>query len=297
MIAQDVDRLVSDSRLALVNAHHYATKVAAMTAQQYAASGAAVTLQVQSNFVAKLHGRLAGLRSQAKILGQAHRHALSRAATMLRRAEQMLATRPGRTTTLQGLGPSRLIREAEMLSEAIDELDGEWRPGARQRGGLPPSRERIRVDRAHTDRSRMRTAPGESRRERRRAALARFQRLAPRAFQTGIGTVIPPTLIPPALVALFVSTATNDFSQTMIKLLGDADGSSSLSETMINAAISSAVAVAVNRIGLKNVPIEQVAKVASQIISAASALKDMEAEAMPLPSADQTWERHMEVTP
>ncbi|MCC2980822.1 hypothetical protein [Sphingomonas sp. IC4-52] len=282
MRVEDVDRLVSDAGLALVNARHYAATAANMTPRQYAARRLGVTREVQGNFVAKLQWRLGALAPIAPQLDGARRQALGRASAMLTHARQLLASRPGRTDTLPGLGlpTPRGKGNTELLPRAPGEPDEELRPGARQRGGLPPSRERIRVDRLRTTRAQMRGQAARSKRDHRHAMLTRYRRMALPAFRKGVEVALSPRRYPPQIVNLLISSASSDFVQILGKLLSDADGSSSLTDTVLNAAISSALAVAANRVGIiDQQAIEAAAKLISQFLSAASILREQESEA------------------
>ncbi|SEI72870.1 hypothetical protein SAMN05428950_10139 [Sphingomonas sp. OV641] len=282
MRVEDVDRLVSDAGLALVNAQHYAATVAAVTPRQYAARQLAATREVQGNFVAKLQGRFGAVLPFMHLLDGGRRQALARVAGMLNHSRQLLATRPGRTDTLPGIGPARPPKgkaNAELPSQMSGQSDGELRPGARRRAGLAPSRERIRVDRLRTSRAQMRSRAAQSKREHRRALLVRYRRVAPSAFRKGVETTLVRRGYPLRLVALVISVAASDFVQTMGKLLGDADGSSPLTDTVVNAAIASALAVAANRAGIIDPPaIEAAAKLISQFLSATSAMREQESE-------------------
>lgn len=164
-------------------------------------------------------------------------------------------------------GGARLapLYEFEQLAEADHADRPAWR---RQRAGLPPSRERIRVDRARSDRARLRTKAGEDRRRHRQAVLMLLRKRSASAFKRGIERTIIPGRLPPWLVQQWINAANSDFLQSMTRLLGDADGSADLGTAMFSAAAASAVATSANRLGIVDkVNVEGVAKAVNQILA------------------------------
>lgn len=189
-----------------------------------------------------------------------------------------------------GMAP---LHEFEAVAES------ESRPWMRQRIGLPPSRERIRVDRMRTDRARLQ-AQGQGRRQARRAALAQLQRRAPTAFRRGVAAAMPSGTVPPSLLDRLSVMASGEFVQSVVNLLGQADGSASLDTTIFSALIASAVATAATRLGIiKQVNVDGVAKAVNQILASelSPALKVLATAAVVTMSAARPGQREAELLP